>query len=80
MKNKEDGLKIFVEAMLPKEKEMVNTKADVVILHQDAFAADYQQSEYMLLGAFIKYCRLKGKEVRIIGKNRETLKTVSPKK
>jgi len=66
-------LTLFVETMLPKAKEMCETNTDVVILHQDAFAADYQKSEYLLLGAFIKYCGLKGKEVRIIGKNRETL-------
>ena len=73
MKYRQEGLIIFVEQMLPKAKEMVATDADVVILHQDAFAADYQKSEYLLLGAFIKYCGLKGKEVRIIGKNRETV-------
>lgn len=68
-----------VEQILPKAKEMVNSNANVVMLHQDAFAADYQRDEYMLLGMFIKYCGLKGKEVKIIGTNRETL-TVEKKK
>jgi hypothetical protein len=28
---------------------------ETVILHQDAFAADYQEDEYALLGMAIKY-------------------------
>ncbi|MGB8062227.1 MAG: hypothetical protein WCF26_10055 [Candidatus Sulfotelmatobacter sp.] len=46
---------------------------ELVLLHQDAFAADYQEDEYMLLGMAIKYAGLRGKEVRVIGKNRSTL-------
>lgn len=46
---------------------------DVVILHQDAFAGDYQDSEYKLLGMLIKYIGLSGKQIHIIGKNRETI-------
>jgi hypothetical protein len=42
------------------------------MLHQDAFAADYQEDEYMLLGMAIKYAGLRGKEVRVIGKNRSS--------
>jgi hypothetical protein len=44
-----------------------------VLLHRDAFAADYQEDEYTLLGVAIKYAGLRGKEVRVIGKNRSTL-------
>jgi hypothetical protein len=44
-----------------------------VLLHQDAFAADYQEDEYTLLGMAIKYAGLRGKEVRVIGKNRSSL-------
>jgi hypothetical protein len=40
--------------------------AEVVLLHQDAFAADYQDDEYMLLGMAIKYAGLRRKEVRVI--------------
>ena len=47
---------------------------DAIIIHQDSFAADYQQDEYALLGMAIKFAGLNGKEVRIIGTNRETLK------
>jgi hypothetical protein len=46
---------------------------ELVLLHQDAFAADYQEDEYMLLGMAIKYAGLRGKEVHVIGKNRSTL-------
>lgn len=44
-----------------------------VLLHQDAFAADYQDDEYLLLGMAIKYAGLRRKEVRVIGRNRSTL-------
>ncbi len=46
---------------------------ELVLLHEDAFAADYQEDEYMLLGMAIKYAGLRGKEVPVIGKNRSTL-------
>jgi hypothetical protein len=46
---------------------------NLVMIYQDAFAADYQDDEYMLLGMAIKYAGLRGKEVRVIGKNRQTL-------
>ena len=48
-------------------------EADLVLLHQDAFAADYQEDEYRLLGMAIKYAGLRGKEVRVIGRNRSSL-------
>jgi hypothetical protein len=34
--------------------------------------ADYQEDEYRLLGMAIKYAGLRGKEVRVIGKNRSS--------
>jgi len=43
------------------------------MVHQDWFAADYQDDEYALLGMAIKYTGLRGKEVRVIGKNRSSL-------
>ena len=46
---------------------------ELVLLHQDAFAADYQEDEYTLLGMAIEYAGHRGKEVRVIGKNRQTL-------
>jgi hypothetical protein len=45
----------------------------VVILHQDAFAADYQEEEYRLMGMAMKFAGICGKEIRIHGKNRETV-------
>src|SRR5471030_2651521 len=47
--------------------------AAALVLHQDAFAADYQDPEYLLLGKAIKYAGIFGKEVHIHGRNRESL-------
>ena len=48
-------------------------ETELVLLHQDAFAADYQEDEYTILGMAIKNAGLRGKEVRVIGKNRSTV-------
>jgi hypothetical protein len=71
---KEAALAAEVERLLPDFVNSCRDKADMVIIHQDAFAADYQDHEYALLGKAIKFAGLHGKEVRIIGENRETLK------
>lgn len=55
-------------------KSVRDDAAEAVIIHQDAFAVDY--NEYELLGMAIKFAGLYGKEVRVIGKNRETLRAV----
>ena len=52
---------------------MCADESELVMLYQDAFAADYQEHEYMLLGMAIKYAGLRGKEVRVIGTNRSSL-------
>jgi hypothetical protein len=57
-----------IERLLPEFVNSCRHRADVVIIHQDAFAADYQDHEYALLGKAIKFAGLHGKEVRIIGK------------
>lgn len=44
---------------------------DPLVIHQDGFAGDYD--EYELLGMAIKFAGLCGKEIHIIGENRETL-------
>jgi hypothetical protein len=63
-----------VESKLPDfPAALRNTGTMPLIIHQDAFAADYQDAEYVLLGKAIKYAGIFGKEVRIIGRNRETL-------
>jgi hypothetical protein len=41
--------------------------------HEDAFAADYQEEKYRLIGMAIKFAGICGKEVRIHGRNRETV-------
>jgi hypothetical protein len=71
---KEAALAAEVERLLPDFVNSCRDRSDVVIIHQDAFAADYQDHEYALLGKAIKFAGLHGKEVRIIGKNRDTLK------
>jgi hypothetical protein len=74
---KEAALAAEVERVLPDFVNSCRDNADVVIVHQDGFAADYQDHEYALLGKAIKFAGLHGKEVRIIGKNRESLKRSS---
>jgi hypothetical protein len=44
----------------------------VLVLHQDAFAAGYDDDEYTLLGMAIKYAGLQGVTINIIGKNHAT--------
>ena len=44
----------------------------ILILHQDAFAAGYDDDEYTLLGMAVKYAGLHGVTIQIIGKNHET--------
>jgi len=48
----------------------------VVVLNQDAFAADYQEEEYRLMGMAIKFAGICGKEIRIHGRNRKTVDQV----
>ncbi len=62
-----------IEKLLPDFVKSCRENVGPLILHQDSFAVDYQDHEYSLLGMAIKFAGLHGKEVRIIGKNRETL-------
>jgi hypothetical protein len=43
-----------------------------MVLHQDAFAAGYDNDEYTLLGMAVKYAGLHGVVVTVIGRNHET--------
>ena len=70
---REANLIATVRSKLPDFAKMCADDSEQVLLHQDAFAADYQEDEYMLLGMAIKYAGLRGKEVLVIGKNRRTL-------
>jgi len=71
---RESNLIATIRKKLPDFARMCADDAEYVLLHQDAFAADYQEDEYLLLGMAIKYAGLRGKEVRVIGKNRSTLR------
>lgn len=70
---REGNLIATIRKNLPEFAKACTDDTEVVLLHQDAFAADYQEDEYMLLGMAIKYAGLRGKEVRVIGKNRSSL-------
>jgi hypothetical protein len=43
-----------------------------IMMHQDGFAAGYDEDEYALLGMAVKYAGLHGVAVRFIGENHET--------
>ncbi len=70
---RESSLIATIRTKLPEFSKACADDTELVLLHQDAFAADYQEDEYMLLGMAIKYAGLRGKEVRVIGKNRSSL-------
>jgi hypothetical protein len=70
---RESTLIATIRRKLPDFVKACADDTELVWLHQDAFAADHQDDEYTLLGMAIKYAGLRGKEVRVIGKNRSTL-------
>jgi hypothetical protein len=74
IRQRKAALLVEIRRVLPDFVKSCGKNEDVIILHQDSFAADYQDDEYRLLGMAIKFAGLHGKEVRIIGTNRETLK------
>jgi hypothetical protein len=74
LQQRKAALLIEIRRLLPDFVKACGNGEDLIIIHQDSFAADYQQEEYRLLGMAIKFAGLHGKEVRIIGTNRETLK------
>ena len=71
LEKREKALRMAVERVLPDFVKSCTGPEGIVVIHQDSFAADYD--EYELLGMVIKFAGLYGKEVHIIGKNRETL-------
>ena len=73
IRERKAALSAEIRRLLPDFVESCLKSEDMVIIHQDSFAADYQQDEYALLGKAIKFAGLHGKELRIIGTNRETL-------
>ncbi|MBV9479583.1 MAG: hypothetical protein JO249_02375 [Acidobacteria bacterium] len=70
---REANLIATIRAKLPDFARMCADDSELVMLHQDSFAADYQDDEYALLGMAIKYAGIRSKEVRVIGKNRSSL-------
>ena len=62
-----------IQSSLPDFVKACAADADMVLLHQDAFAATYQEDEYSVLGMAIKYAGLCGKEVRVISTTRQTV-------
>ena len=73
---REREFKDAFERDLPEYAKMCQGSEPVIIFHQDAFAADYQPEEFILLGMAIKYAGLMGKEVRVIGTSRAMLPKV----
>jgi len=71
---RESNLVAIIRKKLPEFAKACADDTELVLIHQDALAADYQEDEYALLGMAIKYAGLQGKEVRVIGKNRSTLR------
>lgn len=71
VQRRQKALAMAMERTLPDFVKSCRETDGPLIIHQDAFAVEY--NEYELLGMAIKFAGLYGKEVRIIGKNRETL-------
>ena len=72
---KEAALTSEIEGLLPDFARSCRGSEDVILIHQDSFAADYEDHEYTLFGKALKFAGIYGKEIRVIGKNRETLTT-----
>jgi len=71
---RESHLISIVEQELPDFVEMCrNSGADVVLMHQDAFAASLNEDEYKLLGMAIKFAGLCNKHVQIIPGDRAAI-------
>jgi hypothetical protein len=69
-------LQATIKHYLPEFAEAVEEhkahNADMVIVHQDAFAAGYHDDEYTLMGMALKYAGLVGMSVLVQGTNHET--------
>ena len=75
VEKREKALRMAIERILPDFVKSCRETDGPLLIHQDAFAVDY--NEYELLGMAIKFAGLYGKEVRVIGKNRETLRAAA---
>lgn len=77
MENTDEQIKLEIESIIPDFAEMIK-KAETeniqdILIHQDAFAADNELDELILLGKAIKYAGMSNINITIHGKNRETL-------
>lgn len=71
---KELGLIAAAEKMLPEFARACRAPDTLlVIMHQDSFAADYQETEYRLTGMAIKFAGICGKEVHFHARKRESV-------
>lgn len=67
---RESHLVAIVEQELPDFARMCrDSGADLVLMHQDAFAASLDEDEYKLLGMAIKFAGMHKKSVQIIPKD-----------
>jgi hypothetical protein len=72
--SREADLIAAIDKMLPDFARACRARdVPIVVMHQDAFAADYQEDEYRLIGMAVKFAGICGKEIHICGKNRETV-------
>ncbi|HWH61052.1 MAG TPA: hypothetical protein VN682_25735 [Terriglobales bacterium] len=75
LEKRKRALRLMMERILPDFVKSCQGSGESLVIHQDAFAVDYD--EYELLGMAIKFAGLYGKEVHVIGKNRETLRAAA---
>lgn len=77
LEKKEAEIIDVIQQLAPGFRDMINeaklSGKPSILIHQDAFATDYQSEELNLLGSAIKYAGMSGINVQIIGVNRETL-------
>jgi len=59
---RESSLIATIRTKLPEFAKACADDTELVLLHQDAFAADYQENEYVLLGMAIKCAGLRGQQ------------------
>jgi len=59
---RESNLVAIIRKKLPEFAKACADDTELVLIHQDALAADYQEDEYALLGMAIKYAGLQGRK------------------
>jgi len=82
---RDDSIISYVEKVVPDFAGAIKKCKEVqeepkLLMHQDAFAADYQMEEIVLLGFAVKYAGIHGVQLIFHGTNGETLDLPSRKK